>query len=116
MGAIGEYSMLLLGVSHNGVKQQPTNDDLSYFPPLLFMFSTLWLWNAVERAELLHEKRHKGMELGDIGSWQEDKFYQLDRPNMGHCYIINNVDSEQPATRRDVEQLENTFSTLGTTI
>ena len=53
------------------------------------------------------------MELGDLRSWQADKFYQLDRPNMGHCYIINNVDREQPATRRDVDQLEKTFSGLG---
>ena len=63
---------------------------------------------------MLNEKHHKGMELGDLRSWQEDKFYQLDRPNMGHCYIINNVDREQPATRRDVDQLEKTFSGLGT--
>ena len=53
------------------------------------------------------------MELGDLRSWPEDKFSQLDRPNMGHCYIINNVDREQPATRRDVDQLEKTFSGLG---
>ena len=69
--------------------------------------------DPVERALMLNEKHHKGMELGDLRSWQEDKFYQLDRPNMGHCYIINNVDREQPATRRDVDQLEKTFSGLG---
>ena len=34
-------------------------------------------------------------------------------PKMGHAIIINNVISEKPGTKKDVEALEATYKTLG---
>ena len=52
------------------------------------------------------------MELLDVNP-VEDKYYKLNRPKLGLCYIINNVDKEQPATRKDVEKCEEVFTFLG---
>ena len=34
-------------------------------------------------------------------------------PKMGHAIIINNVISEKPGTKKDVEALEATYKTMG---
>ncbi len=37
----------------------------------------------------------------------EANVYDLDRPQLGHAIIVNNLHLEQPATRNDVASLEN---------
>ena len=40
-------------------------------------------------------------------------YYKLDRKRMGTAVIINNLDTEQPPTRKDVQSMTNVLEDLG---
>ena len=37
----------------------------------------------------------------------------MNKPNMGHAVIVNNVSGEFPGTKVDVEELETTYRIMG---
>ena len=40
-------------------------------------------------------------------------YYNLERKRMGTAVIINNLDTEQPPTRKDVQSMSTVFQDIG---